>query len=82
MCTKSPPVLRLTEPGTMLSIDLRWRASRPKPEFPAPDLQTESRCAQGERGVKTLQSTANKLADESTINAGEIILSQPLIQNR
>ena len=36
-----------------LSIDLRWRASRPKPEFPAPEIETERRCAQGERGVKT-----------------------------
>ena len=36
-----------------LSIDLTWRASGPKPEFPAPEIQTESRCAQGERGVKT-----------------------------
>ena len=34
-----------------LSIDLRWRASRPKPEFPAPEIETERRCAQGERGV-------------------------------
>ena len=34
-----------------LSIDLRWRASRPKPEFPAPEIETQSGCAQGERGV-------------------------------
>ena len=45
---KSPSPVSARE----LSIDLTWRARGPKPEFPAPEIWTESRCAQGERGVK------------------------------
>ena len=41
-----PPVL-----ARELSIDLTWGASGPKPEFPAPEIGAQSRCAQGERGV-------------------------------
>ena len=35
-----------------LSADLTWRAHRQKPEFPGPGPETQSRCVQGERGVK------------------------------
>eukprot|EP01046_Picozoa_sp_COSAG06_P033777 COSAG06_NODE_3477_length_5284_cov_62.292768_4_plen_167_part_00 len=37
-----------------LSADLTWRARRRKPEFPGPGPETQSRCVQGERGVKLL----------------------------
>ena len=39
-----------------LSIDLRWRASGPKPEFPAPEIGAQNGCAQGELGVKMYSS--------------------------
>ena len=45
---KSPSPVSARE----LSIDLTWGASGPKPEFPAPEIGAQSRCAQGERGVK------------------------------
>ena len=35
-----------------LSTNLTWRAHRRKPEFPALGSETQSRCVQGERGVK------------------------------
>ena len=45
---KSPSPVSARE----LSIGLTWGASGPKPEFPAPEIDIQSRCAQGERGVK------------------------------
>ena len=37
-----------------LSTNLTWRAHRRKPEFPALGSETQSRCVQGERGVKSV----------------------------
>ena len=52
-----------------LSIDLRWRASRPKPEFPAPEIETERRCAQGERCLKKerRQKSSSKVDGERSV---------------
>ena len=45
---KSPSPVSARE----LSIGLRWRASRPNAEFPAPEIETQSGRVLGERGVK------------------------------
>ena len=50
-----------------LSIDLRWRASRPKPEFPAPEIETRIGCALGERGVKISIQVSNLGTDSRAL---------------
>ena len=58
---KSLPAVSARE----LPIDLRWRASRPKPEFPAPEIETERRCAQGERGVKKTVNSSSQAPEDN-----------------
>ena len=57
-----PPV-----PDRELSADLTWRAHRRKPEFPALGSGTQSRCVQGDRGVKG----CHRLENEMRRNRGE-----------
>ena len=50
---KSLPAVSARE----LSIDLTWRASGPKAEFPAPEIGAQNGRVLGERGVKTKNIT-------------------------
>ena len=50
---KSLPAVSARE----LPIGLRWRASRPKAEFPAPEKLTQSGRVLGEQGVKRVDHT-------------------------
>jgi hypothetical protein len=52
-----------------LSTNLTWRAHRRKPEFPALGSETQSRCVQGERGVKSFCSFFSVPKDEPVLSA-------------
>jgi hypothetical protein len=71
---KSLPPVSVRE----LSANLTWRASNPFSEFPALGPETQSRCVQGERGVKQRVKTVTELARHSSENTHTLsLLGQP-----